>query len=122
MRFANDAPAAGADMIFETDDLRIAELRPLIPPAILMEELPIGEKSSETVARSREQIQQILRGEDDRLMVVCGPCSVHDPVAATEYAHALKEQADRHARDLLVVMRVYFEKPRTTVGWKGLIN
>jgi 3-deoxy-7-phosphoheptulonate synthase len=109
-------------MIFETDDLRIAGLRPLIPPAILMEELPIGEKSSETVAKGREQIQAILRGEDARLMVVVGPCSVHDPEAALDYAHRLKGAADRLARDLLVVMRVYFEKPRTIVGWKGLIN
>jgi 3-deoxy-7-phosphoheptulonate synthase len=109
-------------MIFETDDLRIAGLRPLIPPAILMEELPIGEKSSATVAKGREQIQAILRGDDDRLLVVVGPCSVHDPVAALDYAHRLREAADRSARDLLIVMRVYFEKPRTIIGWKGLIN
>jgi 3-deoxy-7-phosphoheptulonate synthase len=109
-------------MIFETDDLRIAGLRPLIPPAILMEELPIGEKSSATVAKGREQIQAILRGDDDRLLVVVGPCSVHDPVAALDYARRLREVADRSARDLLIVMRVYFEKPRTIVGWKGLIN
>jgi 3-deoxy-7-phosphoheptulonate synthase len=109
-------------MIFETDDLRIAGLRPLIPPAILMEELPIGEKSSETVHRGREQIRAALTGEDDRLIVVVGPCSVHDPKAALDYAHRLKSAADRTARDLLVVMRVYFEKPRTIVGWKGLIN
>ena len=109
-------------MIFETDDLRIAGLRPLIPPAILMEELPIAEKSSATVAKGREQIQAILRGDDDRLLVVVGPCSVHDPVAALDYAHRLREAADRSARDLLIVMRVYFEKPRTIVGWKGLIN
>jgi 3-deoxy-7-phosphoheptulonate synthase len=109
-------------MIFQTDDLRIAGLRPLIPPAILMEELPIGEKSSETVARGREQIAAILHGDDDRLMVMVGPCSVHDPEAALEYARRLRTAADRHARDLLLVMRVYFEKPRTIVGWKGLIN
>jgi 3-deoxy-7-phosphoheptulonate synthase len=109
-------------MIFETDDLRIAGLRPLISPAILMEELPIAEKSSATVARGREQIQAILRGDDDRLLVVVGPCSVHDPVAALDYAHRLREAADRSARDLLIVMRVYFEKPRTIIGWKGLIN
>jgi len=109
-------------MIFETDDLRIAGLRPLIPPAILMEELPIGEKSSETVAKGREQIQAVLRGDDDRLIVIVGPCSLHDPTAALDYAHRLKQVADRTARDLLVVMRVYFEKPRTIVGWKGLIN
>ena len=82
-------------MIFETDDLRIAGLRPLIPPAILMEELPIGEKSSATVAKGREQIQAVLRGDDDRLLVVVGPCSVHDPVAAIDYAHRLREAADR---------------------------
>ena len=109
-------------MIFETDDLRIAGLRPLISPAILMEDLPIGEKSSETVAKGREQLQAILRGEDDRLIVVVGPCSVHDPRAALDYAHRLRRVADRTARDLLVVMRVYFEKPRTIVGWKGLVN
>jgi 3-deoxy-7-phosphoheptulonate synthase len=109
-------------MIFQTDDLRIAGLRPLIPPAILMEELPIGEKSSETVARGREQITAVLHGEDDRLLVMVGPCSVHDPEAALDYARRLRAAADQHARDLLVVMRVYFEKPRTIVGWKGLIN
>jgi len=109
-------------MIFQTDDLRIAGLRPLIPPAILMEELPIGEKSSETVARGREHIAAILHGEDDRLMVLVGPCSVHDPEAALDYARRLRAAADRHARDLLLAMRVYFEKPRTIVGWKGLIN
>src|SRR5262245_27243397 len=109
-------------MIHKTDDLRIAELRPLIPPAILMEELPIGEKSSETVAGGRDEIAQTLRGEDDRLMVVCGPCSVHDPGAALDYARRLKAVADERAGELLVVMRVYFEKPRTIVGWKGLIN
>jgi len=109
-------------MIFETDDLRIQELRPLIPPAILMEELPLAERSSQTVAEGRAQVQAVLRGEDDRLVVVVGPCSIHDPKAALEYAGRLAEQAARHARDLLIVMRVYFEKPRTTVGWKGLIN
>src|SRR5690606_32603990 len=115
-------PARTAHMIFKTDDLRIAGLRPLIPPAILMEELPIGEKSSETVARGREQIAAVLHGEDDRLLAIVGPCSVHDPEAALDYAHRLRAAADRHARDLLLVMRVYFEKPRTIVGWKGLIN
>ena len=109
-------------MIFRTDDLRIQDLRPLIPPAILMEEIPLGEKSSEVVARSREQIQAILRGEDDRLMLVVGPCSIHDPDAALEYARRLAKVGSEVARDLFVVMRVYFEKPRTTVGWKGLIN
>jgi 3-deoxy-7-phosphoheptulonate synthase len=109
-------------MIFETDDLRIQELRPLIPPAILMEELPLGEKSSRTVAEGRQQVQAVLRGEDDRFLAVVGPCSIHDPAAALAYAERLREAAARTAPDLLVVMRVYFEKPRTTVGWKGLIN
>src|SRR5262245_56774638 len=109
-------------MIFETDDLRIQNLRPLIPPAILMEELPLTERSSRTVAEGRQRLEAILRGEDDRLLVVVGPCSIHDPSAALEYARRLEEAAARCAPDLLVVMRVYFEKPRTTVGWKGLIN
>jgi 3-deoxy-7-phosphoheptulonate synthase len=109
-------------MIFETDDLRIEGLRPLIPPAILMEQLPLGERSSKTVAEGRKRLQAVLRGDDDRLAVVVGPCSIHDPKAALDYAGRLAEQAERHAADLLIVMRVYFEKPRTTVGWKGLIN
>ncbi|MDJ0788787.1 MAG: 3-deoxy-7-phosphoheptulonate synthase [Myxococcota bacterium] len=109
-------------MIFQTDDLRIQNLRPLLPPAILMEELPLGEDASRVVAEGREQVQRILAGEDDRLVVVAGPCSIHDPDAAVEYARGLAEAAREHAADLCVVMRVYFEKPRTTVGWKGLIN
>jgi 3-deoxy-7-phosphoheptulonate synthase len=109
-------------MIFQTDDLRIQNLRPLIPPAILMEELPLGERSSRTVAEGRQQLEAVLRGEDDRLVVVVGPCSIHDPSAALEYARRLGEVVPRFVSDLLLVMRVYFEKPRTTVGWKGLIN
>jgi 3-deoxy-7-phosphoheptulonate synthase len=109
-------------MHFETDDLRIQSLRPLLPPAILMEELPLGDRGSEVVAQARESLAKILRGEDDRLIVVTGPCSIHDPDAGREYARRLRKVADEHASDLFVVMRVYFEKPRTTVGWKGLIN
>jgi 3-deoxy-7-phosphoheptulonate synthase len=105
-----------------TDDLRIAALKPLLPPAILMEELPITETASATVANARQQLDAILRGQDDRLVVVVGPCSIHDPVAATDYAGRLKAKADELAGALCTVMRVYFEKPRTTVGWKGLIN
>jgi 3-deoxy-7-phosphoheptulonate synthase len=105
-----------------TDDLRIAALRPLLPPAILMEELPVSERASVTVAQARQEIGAVLLGEDDRLVAVVGPCSIHDPEAALEYGARLKAQADRLAADLCVVMRVYFEKPRTTVGWKGLIN
>jgi 3-deoxy-7-phosphoheptulonate synthase len=109
-------------VIFQTDDLRIDQLRPLIPPAILMEEFPLGEASSETVAHGREQVQRILRGEDDRLLVVVGPCSVHDVEAGLEYGRRLHALADEVREDVCVVMRVYFEKPRTIVGWKGLIN
>jgi 3-deoxy-7-phosphoheptulonate synthase len=109
-------------MFHRTDDLRIDELRPLIPPAILMEQLPLGEAESTLVWRSRGEIGSALRGEDDRLITVVGPCSVHDPKAGLEYAQRLAEVAKRYRDDLLVVMRVYFEKPRTTVGWKGLIN
>ena len=108
--------------MFQTDDLRIDQLRPLIPPAILMEEFPLGEESSETVGRGREQVQRILRGEDDRLLAVVGPCSLHDVEAGLEYAGRLRALADEVREDVLVVMRVYFEKPRTIVGWKGLIN
>jgi 3-deoxy-7-phosphoheptulonate synthase len=109
-------------MIFRTDDLRIDALRPLLPPAILMEELPLGEASSATVAHGREQVERVLRRQDDRLVAVVGPCSIHDPVAGREYAGRLLELAHEVREDVLVVMRVYFEKPRTIVGWKGLIN
>jgi 3-deoxy-7-phosphoheptulonate synthase len=109
-------------MLYQTDDLRIENIRPLLPPAILMEEFPLTEKSSTTVARGREQAADVLHGRDDRLLVVVGPCSIHDPAAAIEYATRLQPLADEFAGELLMVMRVYFEKPRTTVGWKGLIN
>lgn len=109
-------------MIFRTDDLRIDALRPLIPPAILMEELPVSEAASATIAHGREHVQRVLRKQDDRLLAVVGPCSIHDPAAGLEYGRRLRELAGTLAEDLLVVMRVYFEKPRTIVGWKGLIN
>ena len=105
-----------------TGDLRIESFRPLLPPAILTEELPLGDKGSETVSRGRDAVSAILNGRDDRLVIVVGPCSIHDPVAAIDYARRLRRLADEHARELCIVMRVYFEKPRTTVGWKGLIN
>jgi 3-deoxy-7-phosphoheptulonate synthase len=105
-----------------TDDVRIEALKPLVPPAILMEDLPITDTASETVATGRRSAADCLHDRDDRLVVVAGPCSIHDTVAAKEYALKLKEQADRFADDLLIIMRVYFEKPRTNVGWKGLIN
>jgi 3-deoxy-7-phosphoheptulonate synthase len=109
-------------MLRLTDDLRIDRLKPLIPPAILMEQYPIGDAASVTVAEAREAATRILRGEDDRLVAIVGPCSIHDVEAARDYGRRLKAAADRLREDLLVVMRVYFEKPRTTVGWKGLIN
>jgi len=109
-------------MFRPTDDLRIEELRPLVSPAILMEELPLPEAGSTTVATGRDEIDAILRGDDDRLVVVVGPCSIHDPDAGLEYAERLAEARRQYRDDLCIVMRVYFEKPRTTVGWKGLIN
>lgn len=105
-----------------TRDLRIAGYRPLLPPAILMEELPLTVEGARTVSRTREEVCAILDGHDDRLMVVVGPCSIHDPVAAREYAGRLAEMASSFAHELRIVMRVYFEKPRTTVGWRGLIS
>ena len=105
-----------------TDDLRIRKLEPLTPPAEVIAELPCDEAVSETVTRSRQALHEILHGRDDRLAVVIGPCSIHDPIAAMEYAQRLRPLRDALAGELEIVMRVYFEKPRTTVGWKGLIN
>lgn len=105
-----------------TDDLRIEQIKPLIPPAILIEEIPMTEEAATTVATVRDEVTAALHGQDDRLVVVVGPCSIHDVEAAQEYAARLKQEADRLKDDLIIVMRVYFEKPRTTVGWKGLIN
>jgi 3-deoxy-7-phosphoheptulonate synthase len=105
-----------------TDDLRISRLDPLISPAVLAYYLPLTEAASELVSGARNQADAILRGEDDRLLAVVGPCSIHDPEAALEYAARLKAEAERLKDDVFVIMRVYFEKPRTTVGWKGLIN
>ncbi len=106
----------------KTRDLHVESIRPLIPPAILLEELPLTEKGSLIVGRTRREVSRILNGEDDRLIVIVGPCSIHDPHAGLEYARRLEALADELAPDLRIVMRVYFEKPRTTVGWKGLIN
>jgi len=109
-------------MIRPTDDLRIRDVRPLIPPAILIEEIPISERASNVVSDARAAITAVIEGADPRLVIVVGPCSIHDPKAALEYAERLKPIADRLADSLVVVMRTYFEKPRTVVGWKGLIN
>jgi len=107
---------------YATDDLRIEAIKEVIPPAEVLKQHPITDTAAETVALTRQAVHGILTGKDDRLLVVIGPCSIHDPDAALEYARRLKQVRDELADDLLIVMRVYFEKPRTTVGWKGLIN
>lgn len=109
-------------MFKTTDDLRVTTLRPLIPPAILLEEIPLTREASKLVSEARHPVTRIIQGRDRRLLAIVGPCSIHDPNAALEYAGLLRQQADRLSDDLLLVMRVYFEKPRTSVGWKGLIN
>ncbi len=109
-------------MTHKTDDLRIRETKELISPAQVHEQYPITDKAAEVVYTTRRTIHEILHGRDDRLLVVVGPCSIHDVVAARDYAGRLAAMHDRLGDDLLLVMRVYFEKPRTIVGWKGLIN
>ncbi len=109
-------------MFKRTDDLRITQVRPLIPPAILLEEIPISERASNVVSDTRAAIANVLEGRDSRLIVVVGPCSIHDTKAALEYAERLRVLAARYADHLIIVMRSYFEKPRTSIGWKGLIN
>jgi 3-deoxy-7-phosphoheptulonate synthase len=109
-------------MFHRTDDIRIQWTRVVLPPVFLEEEMPMTEKASDTVYRTRAEISNILRGQDRRLLVVVGPCSIHDTKAAREYGSLLKAAIDELSSDLCIVMRVYFEKPRTTVGWKGLIN
>lgn len=104
------------------DDLRIGDRRPLLPPAILIDELPLTEKAADAVERGRRESAAILSGKDDRLSVIVGPCSIHDPAAAVEYAQRLQALVPKFEKDLQIIMRVYFEKPRTVVGWKGLIN
>jgi 3-deoxy-7-phosphoheptulonate synthase len=103
-------------------DQRIERLVPLVSPQALIEELPLSEEHANTLLRGRSEVQAILDGRDDRLLVVVGPCSVHDVRATRDYAERLSAQTDRLAGELCVAMRVYFEKPRTTIGWKGLIN
>src|SRR5437660_4877158 len=103
-----------------TRDTRITGYEPLLSPAALLDELPLADEAAATVERTRTQIRAVLDGADDRLLVIAGPCSVHDPAAALDYAGRLRAVRDRLAGDLLIVMRVYFEKPRTVTGWKGL--
>ncbi|MSU22234.1 MAG: 3-deoxy-7-phosphoheptulonate synthase [Opitutus sp.] len=109
-------------MHLPTFDLRIRATKPLVAPAVLEDEWPLSDVGASLIAGARREIAGVLSGADDRLLVVVGPCSIHDPAVALEYAQLLAPIARRYAPDLLVVMRVYFEKPRTVVGWKGLIN
>ena len=109
-------------MHYKVDDVRIREIKELAPPAHLLREFPCTEKIEELTYNTRQAIHRVLHGADDRMLVVIGPCSIHDPKAGLEYARGLAEVNRELAQDLIVVMRVYFEKPRTTVGWKGLIN
>ncbi|KAJ3115187.1 hypothetical protein HK098_007039 [Nowakowskiella sp. JEL0407] len=111
------------DALNDLDDKRISEIKPLIPPAILMEDIPLSVHAHQTVSKARAEAAAIISGSsDDRLLVIVGPCSIHDPEAAKAYAAKLAVYASQAAADLSIIMRVYFEKPRTTVGWKGLIN
>ena len=110
------------ESIYHTDNTRIVEKFDLITPNNVISEYPITDEISKLVYGTRNEASQILHGKDDRVLVVCGPCSIHDPVSAMEYAQLLKGARDSLSADLLIIMRVYFEKPRTTVGWKGLIN
>lgn len=107
---------------YNTDDLRICAVKEVIAPLEAHAELPISQNAANTVLQARREIQAVLNGQDDRLLAIIGPCSIHDPVAAVDYGRRLLEIKKRFERDLVIVMRVYFEKPRTTVGWKGLIN
>lgn len=109
-------------MLHNTDDLRIEKIKAVATPIEICEEIAITDRATETILNTRKAIQSLLTGDDDRLLVIVGPCSIHDTKAAKEYATRLKKLIDKHQENLLIVMRVYFEKPRTTVGWKGLIN
>ncbi len=110
------------DPLHSIDDTRIREIKELLPPSHVLREFPASERTAKTTFDARQDIHRILHGADDRLLVIIGPCSIHDVRAARDYAERLKREKERLQADLLIVMRVYFEKPRTTVGWKGLIN
>lgn len=115
-------PAVVKNMKYQTDDLRIREIKEVSPPDQVRDELPITDAATDAVFTARNAIHNILHDQDDRLLVIIGPCSIHDPQAAMEYAQKLKVAREQYKDDLQIVMRIYFEKPRTTVGWKGLIN
>ncbi len=122
-RSSADAATGNGERTSRTDDLRIENVTPLPPPEHLIRFFPIaGTPVESLIAATRERVRRIMRRDDDRLLVIMGPCSIHDPLAAVEYAKRLKAERERFAGTLEIVMRVYFEKPRTTVGWKGLIN
>ena len=119
----HDGRLALSEKTSQTDDQRIRDVTPLPPPEHLIRFFPIAGTPVETlISGTRAAIRKIMHGDDDRLLVIMGPCSIHDPAAAIEYARKLKAERAKHAGELEIVMRVYFEKPRTTVGWKGLIN
>lgn len=107
---------------YNTDDLRICETKEVVAPVQVHDEIPMADTAAQTILAAREDIHKVLNGEDDRLIVIVGPCSIHDTIAAKEYASLLKNAKEAFNEDLVIIMRVYFEKPRTTVGWKGLIN
>lgn len=114
--------AAGSTSSIPAEDVRVLGYDPLIPPALLQAEIPASQTSIETVAKGRQACKEIIHQRDDRLLVMVGPCSIHDPATALEYAQRLKDLAEKLSSDLCIIMRAYLEKPRTTVGWKGLIN
>lgn len=118
---AHPVDAIGAEQP-ATSNLRVARFEPLPAPQDIIAELPLDARSAAVVDRGRDEVRAVMDGVDDRLLVIVGPCSIHDPKAGLEYARRLVSQAEKHKEDLLIVMRTYFEKPRTTVGWKGLIN
>ncbi|KAF9925987.1 hypothetical protein BGZ67_008350 [Mortierella alpina] len=122
MNSAHSTKIGFRDALNELDDKRIKAIAPLIPPQILMEDLPLSLAAAQTIILGRHAAEEVIKGRDDRLLVIVGPCSIHDPKAAIEYAHKLKAYAVEAKEELAIIMRVYFEKPRTTVGWKGLIN
>ena len=110
------------DISIENDDTRIGKIEQVLPPIALLEKYPASSVAVKTVENARYEAHNIIHGEDDRLLVVIGPCSIHDPKAALEYAKRIKLMREKYQDTLQIIMRVYFEKPRTTVGWKGLIN
>ncbi|MGI8914552.1 MAG: 3-deoxy-7-phosphoheptulonate synthase [Chloroflexota bacterium] len=122
MKTLEEVATTGLPWSTRTRDLRVESIRALAPPAQLLDDLPLTETGAQAVGKARDAVVRILEGRDDRLVVVVGPCSIHDPEAGLDYARRLKVVADELAGDLCIIMRVYFEKPRTTVGWKGLVN